>query len=276
MFEKGRREMKKIIALVLAMMMALSLVACGGGSNNDGGNAEKPSKIVMGTSADYPPFEFHILDNGQDKIVGIDVSLGEQVAKDMGAEFEVVHMDFDNLMTLMAQGNCDMVIAAMEYKDERAANADCSDPYYADLPPVIITKKGNEGQYKSLDDFAGKTVGAQMATTKADVVTNDMNGSVPQLMSSVVDLVNNLVNGKCDALVLDGAVANKYLAANPDLAAVDIDMGEAAEPYRVWVAKGDPKGLLPEINKTIANVTTDGTMESWIEQANELSAQALD
>ena len=268
--------MKKIIALVLAMMMALSLVACGGGSNNDGGNAEKPSKIVMGTSADYPPFEFHILDNGQDKIVGIDVSLGEQVAKDMGAEFEVVHMDFDNLMTLMAQGNCDMVIAAMEYKDERAANADCSDPYYADLPPVIITKKGNEGQYKSLDDFAGKTVGAQMATTKADVVTNDMNGSVPQLMSSVVDLVNNLVNGKCDALVLDGAVANKYLAANPDLAAVDIDMGEAAEPYRVWVAKGDPKGLLPEINKTIANVTTDGTMESWIEQANELSAQALD
>ncbi len=266
--------MKKIIALILAMMMALSLVACGGSSDNNGG--DKSTKIVMGTSADYPPFEFHVLDNGQDKIVGIDVFLGEQVAKDMGCEFEVVHMDFDNLMTLMAQGNCDMVIAAMEYKDERAANADCSDPYYADLPPVIITKKGNEGQYKSLADFAGKTVGAQMATTKADVVTNDMTGATPQLMSSVVDLVNNLVNDKCDALVLDGAVAQKYLAANPDLAAVAIDMGEAAEPYRVWVAKGDPKGLLPEINKTIAKVTTDGTMESWIEQANELSAQALD
>lgn len=270
MFEKGRREMKKIIALVLAMMMALSLVACGGG------NADTSSKIVMGTSADYPPFEFHILDNGEDKIVGIDVSLGEQIAKDMGKDFEVVHMDFDNLMTLMAQGNCDMVIAAMEITDDRATNADYSDPYYADLPPVIVTKKGNEGQYKSLDDFNGKTVGAQMATTKADIVTNDMKGATPQLMSSVVDLVNNLVNDKCDALVLDGAVANKYLAANPDLAAVNIDMGDAAEPYRVWVAKGDPKGLLPKINETIAKVTTDGTMENWIEQANELSAQALD
>lgn len=271
--------MKKIITLVLAMMMALSLVACGGSANDDANNEknpEKPTKIVMGTSADYPPFEFHILDNGEDKIVGIDVFLGEQIAKDMGAEFEVVHMDFDNLMTLMAQGNCDMVIAAMELKDERAANADYSDPYYADLPPVIITKKGNEGQYKSLDDFDGKTVGAQMATTKADIVTNDMKGATPQLMSSVVDLVNNLVNDKCDALVLDGAVANKYLEANSDLAAVDINMGEAAEPYRVWVAKGDPNGLLPKINETIAKVTTDGTMENWIEQANELSAQALD
>ncbi len=266
--------MKKTIALILAMLMAFSLVACGGG-NDDGGSQEKPAKIIMGSSVDYAPFEFNILENGEKKPVGIDVFLGEQIAKDMGVELEVVDMSFDNLMTLMAQGNCDMVIAAMEYKAERAANADCSDPYYTDLPPVIVTKKGNEGQYKSLADFAGKTVGAQMATTKADVVTEDMPGANPKLMSSVIDLMNELVYDKCDAVVLDGAVANKYLEINKDLAAVAIDMGEAAEPFRVWVAKGDPKGLLPEINKTIAQVTSDGTMESWIEQANELSKDAI-
>jgi len=296
------KNMKKLAALALTAAMSLSLLtACSGGSaetpapekseapvesaapaeSTAPAESETPAapaldKLVMGTSADYPPFEFHILDNGEDKIVGIDVSLGAQIAEDMGAEFEVVHMDFDNLFTLLNQGNCDVVIAAIEIKEERVQSADYSDPYYSDLPPAILVKKGNEDQYKSLEDFSGKVVGAQMATTKADIVTNDMPGAEPQLMSSVVDLMNNLVYDKCDALVLDGAVAEKYLAANEDLAAVPIDMGEAAEPYRVWVAKGDPKGILPAINETIAKVTGDGSVTSWIEEANELSSQALE
>lgn len=260
--------MKKIMAMAMALLLVVSMAACSGTGSS--------SKLIMGTSADYPPFEFHILDNGEDKIVGIDVSLGQQIAADMGLDFEVVHMDFDNLLTLMAQGNCDMVIGAMEETPDRLENAEMSDPYYSDLPPVIVVKAGNEGKYASLKDFNGKTVGAQLGTTKASIVTDDMPGATPALMASVVDLVNNLVYDKCDALVLDGAVAQKYLDANPDLAAVDIDMGEAALPYRVWVAKGDPKNLLPKINATIAKVTADGTMTSWIELANELSSQALE
>ncbi len=284
--------MKKFFALALAAAMTLSLAACGpkndpSSSTSTSGSGSAPGsvsstgdqkfdKLVMGTSADYPPFEFHILDNGVDTIVGIDVSLGKQIAADMGAEFEVVHMDFDNLLTLLNQGQCDYVIAATELNEERAKIAGYSDPYYSDLPPVIVTKAGNEGNYSALTDFEGKTVGAQMGTTKADIVTKEMPGADPLLMASVVDLVNNLIYDKCDALVLDGAVANKYLEANKDLAAVDIDMGEAAEPYRVWVQKDDPKGLLPHINETIKKVTSDGTMTSYIEEANELSSQALE
>ena len=48
------------------------------------------------------------------------------------------------------------------------------------------------------------------------------------------------------------------------------------EPYRVWVAKGDPNNLLPSINETIARVLEDGTMDSFIAEANELSDQALE
>lgn len=284
--------MKKFFALAMAAAMTLSLAACGpkdnanssastpGSASNPGSASstgdQKIEKVIMGTSADYPPFEFHILDNGEDKIVGIDVSLGKQIAADMGAEFEVVHMDFDNLFTLLNQGSCDMIIAAAELNGEREKLADYSDAYYSDLPPVIVTKAGNEGNYSALTDFEGKTVGAQMGTTKATIVTDEMPGAEPMLLSSVVDLVNNLLYDKCDALVLDGAVANKYLEANKDLAAVNIDMGEAAEPYRVWVQKDDPKGLLPHINETIKKVTSDDTMTSYIEEANELSSQALE
>ena len=285
---------KNVLAMGLALTMALGLTACGGISNgsassgtasgsasqNDASSsAPAVDKLVLGTSADYPPFEFHVLDeNGKDTIVGIDVFLGQQIAEDMGAEFEAVHMDFNNLFTLLNQGQCDMVIAAAEIDEEgvRAAAADYSDGYYSDLPPKIIVRAGDEGNYTSLEDFSGKAVGAQTATTKETIVNKYMTGADLVSMSSVVDLVNNLVYDKCDALVLDGAVADQYLASNSELAAVDIDMSSYVEPYRVWVAKGDPKGLLPSINETIAKVLSDGTMDGFIEKADELSSQALE
>lgn len=284
---------KKFLALTLAMALGLGLTACGSnganssasGSNNDASNPGTSSvdgsntgmtKLVLGTSADYPPFEFHVLQDGQDTIVGIDVFVAQQIAEDMGAELEIVDMNFDNLLTLMAQGNCDMVLAAMESKPERLEAADCSDPYYTDLPPVIVTKAENASLYTSLEDFSGKSVGAQTGTTKADIITDQMTGANPVLLTTVGDLINQLVYDKVDAVVLDGAVANKYVESNPDLAIVEsISLGDSMEPYRVWVAKGDPKGLLDDINASIAAMTENDSLVDFIDKANELSSQAM-
>lgn len=273
--------MKKFLALAMAAALSVGLFACSStpASSTPSNASSQPSqttKLIYGTSADYPPFEFHILDNGEDKVVGLDVSLARQIAADMGVELEIAEMNFDNLLTLMAQGNCDFVIAAMESSPERLENASCSDPYYTDLPAMIVVKKENLDQYQSMDDFSGKTVGAQTGTTKADIVTGEMTGSLPALMTSVVDLVNNLVYDKCDALVLDGAVAQQYVKSNDQLAIVEaVPLGEAL-PYCVWVAKDDPKGLLPAINETIAKVLSDGSMDQFVEEANTLSDQALE
>lgn len=290
---------KKFLALTLAMALGLGLTACGSnganssasGSNNDASNPGTSSvdgsntgmtKLVLGTSADYPPFEFHVLQDGEDKIVGIDVFLAEQIAEDMGAELEISDMDFDMLLNLMNKGDVDMVIAAMELKDDRAAAADYSDPYYTDEAPLIVVRKADLDQYKTLEDFTGKTVGAQTGTTKADIVLGTdpekphMTDVQDLLLPKVTDLIAQLQFEKCDAVVLDAAVAQKYVASNDELAIVEsIDLGEAAEPYRVWVAKGDPKGLLPSINETIATVTAEGgAMTDFIEQANDLVSQA--
>ena len=281
---------KKFLALTLAMALGLGLTACGSnganssasGSNNDASNSSVDgsntgmTKLVLGTSADYPPFEFHLLQAGQETIVGIDVFVAQQIAEDMGAELEIVDMNFDNLLTLMAQGNCDMVLAAMESKPERLEAADCSDPYYTDLPPVIVTKAENASLYTSLEDFSGKSVGAQTGTTKADIITDQMTGANPVLLTTVGDLINQLVYAKVDAVVLDGAVANKYVESNPDLAIVEsISLGDSMEPYRVWVAKGDPKGLLDDINASIATMTENDSLVDFIDKANELSSQAM-
>ena len=262
--------MKKLLLILLAVVLMLSLVACGSGA------VEEKATLVLGTSADYPPFEFIILDeNGDKQYVGIDISFSEKLAEDMGLELEIVNMSFDNLMASLQKGDVDMVVAAIEANEERAKVADFSDAYYTDLPPMLLVKAENSSQYIGLESFEGKAIGAQMATTKADIVTNDMPGATLITMTTVTDLVNNVVYDKCDGIVLDGAVAMNYAENDESLVVADVNLGEAY-PYAVAVQKDDPLGLLESFNKTIAQLASDSSLDEWIESANLLSDQATE
>ena len=261
--------MKKITAMLLALLMVLSLAACGSASTES-------KTLVMATSADYPPYEFIVLnDKNEQQYVGIDISVSEAIAADMGKELQVVNMDFDSLMAGLQKGDADMVLAAIEVTDERLEAADFSDPYYTDLPPMILVKADKAGEYTSLEAFSGKSVGAQTGTTKATLVTDEMPGANLVALTSVNDLVNQLVYDKVDAIVLDGAVAEQYAQTNSDLVVSEVSLGEAY-PYCVAVQKGDPKGLLPSINETIAKLLADGKIEQFIADADALSDQAVE
>ena len=267
--------MKKFLALMLAMLMALSLVACGGGNNaaddNNANNGDDAAmtKLVLGTSADYAPFEFMYPDESGEMVYGgIDVSVAQYIADEMGVELQVENMGFDYLLTSLDKGDFDIVLAAMEATPDRLENADFSDPYYTDVPPAILVKADKADQYKTLADFNGKSIGAQTATTKLDMV-NEMEGVNPVALQSVLDLVNELVYDKVDAILVDGGVAKQYAEANPDLVIADAsaELGEPA-PYCVAVQKGDPKGLLPAIN---ANM-----LETFIADADSLADVAVE
>ena len=142
---------------------------------------------------------------------------------------------------------------------------------------MILVKADNAAQYATLADFDGKSVGAQAATTKETIVTDQLPGANLVSLSLVTDLVNELVYGKVDAVVLDGAVAQEYAKTNPDLAIAPAssELGEA-QPYCIAVAKGDPKGLLPAINEAIAKMQSENKLADFITAANELSGKAVD
>lgn len=271
--------MKKFVSLLLALLMIASLAACGKKANDNNDNNSNDSKtLIMGTSADYAPFEF--MYKGKDGTMqygGIDVSVGQYIAESMGKELKVENMSFDYLLPSLVKGDFDIVIAAMEADGDRLKSADFSDPYYTDLPAMILVKADAADQYNTLADFAGKSVGAQTATTKEAIVTDQMEGANLVSLSLVTDLVNELVYGKVDAIVVDGAVAEQYAESNPDLvvAAASSELGEA-QPYCIAVAKGDPKGLLPGINEAIAKMTSENKMEEFIAAADELSGKAVE
>ena len=170
--------------------------------------------LVMGTSPDYPPYEFYS-DSAMTQCAGIDVEVAKYIAESMGMELQIEAMNFDNLVTSLSNGDFDMVLAACEYTDERALACDFSDPYYTDLPPVILVKESDADKYKTLDDInkASVIIGAQKNTTKASAAASKFpdaaNGMV--LESLVPTLVTELKSGKIDLLVLDGNVGQSYV-----------------------------------------------------------------
>ena len=278
--------MKKMIAMLLALVMALSLVACGSKDNNantdagaDTGSDTQPeakTTLVVGVSADYAPFEFMYPDESGSMVYGgIDVSVAQYVADEMGLTLQIENMSFDNLLASLDKGDFDIVLSAMEATPERLENADFSDPYYTDVPPAILVKASAADSYKTLADLSGKSVGAQTATTKLDMV-NEMEGVTPVALASVLDLVNELVYDKVDAILVDGGVADQYAADNPDLvvAEASAELGTAA-PYCIAVQKGDPKGLLDSINAAIAKMTAENKIETFIADADALADVAV-
>lgn len=264
-------KMKKFVSLLLALLMIASLAACGKKAN-DNNNSNESKTLIMGTSADYAPFEF--MYKGKDGTMqygGIDVSVGQYIAESMGKELKVENMSFDYLVPSLVKGDFDIVIAAMEADGERLKSADFSDPYYTDLPPAILVKASDAASYKTLADFSGKSVAAQTGTTKLDIVNDQLTGANAVPLALVTDMVNELVNGKVDAILVDGAVAKQYAETNKDLVIADAssELG-AAQPYCVAVAKGDPKGLLPAINAAIAKMNEENKLESFISAADAL------
>ena len=182
-------------------------------SDDNAAYGDKPV-LVLGTSPDYPPYEF-FADAAMTEYAGIDVEVAKYIADSMGMELQIEAMNFDNLVTSLSNGDFDMVLAACEYTEERALACDFSDPYYTDLPPVILVKTANLDKYKTLDDInkAGVIIGAQKNTTKAiaaaDKFPEAANGMV--LESLVPTLITELKNGTVDLLVLDGNVGMSYV-----------------------------------------------------------------
>ena len=266
--------MKKITALVLVLVMAACLCACG--AKNAPAEDNSAPKLILGTSADYAPFEFMYPDESGNLVFGgIDIEVAKFIAEATNKELQVENMGFDYLLASLQKGDFDIVIAAMEETPDRLNSADFSDPYYTDYPPMILVKADKTSEYTDLGSFSGKSVAAQTATTKEAIVKDELTGANLVSLQVVTDMVNQLVNDKVDAIVLDGAVALQYAATNPDLVVASVDLGEAY-PYRVAVAKGDPKGLLPGINAAIEQMLAADKVTEYIALADSLGDVAVE
>lgn len=275
---------QKFAALALALTLLFSLSACGssGGkdSSDDSSQPETETKskveqikeagvLVMGTSADYPPNEFHTMIDGKDTIVGFDVALAQHIADDLGVELKVVDMSFDNLCINLSKGDFDIVIAGMASTEERRLSVDFTDPYYTQQQAILIRKE-NDSLYTKPEDLAGHKVGVQNGTIQVPIA-NELagEGNVVGLVKAQ-DLVMELKSGKLDVVYIDYTPSLAFAAANDDLMVKDIGIESDSEGQSIGVQKGN-EDFVEYLNGIIAQVKEDGTMEQYIADAQLLA-----
>lgn len=269
--------MKKFAALLLAVAMLLTLVACGpkteNNDNNNNNDAEnnndatfttvEEGKLHMSTNAAFPPYEM-VKDDG--KFEGIDVEVAGAIAEKLGLELVVDDMDFDSALLAAQNGQSDIVMAGVTVTEERQAVMDFSDSYATGIQVIIVKE---DSPIATVDDLANADmIGCQAATT-GYIYCSDTpeNGGYGEDHVTAYDTgataVQALVNGQVDAVVIDNEPAKAFVAANPGLKILDTEF--AVEDYAIGMAKGNT-ALLEAINAAMAELKADGTFQNIVDK----------
>ena len=272
--------MKKMIALILALVMALSLVACGGNNNTEDDTKDYASmsleelkaelttvtegKLTMSTNATFPPYEM-LADDGS--FEGIDVEVAGAIAEKLGLELQIDDMSFDAAL-LAVQGDspkADIVMAGVTVTEDRQLVMNFSDSYATGIQ-VVIVKEGSD--IKSIDDLEGKKIGTQMGTTGyfycSDTPENGGYGEENVIAyDSGITAVQALVNGQVDCVVIDNEPAQAYVKANAGLSILDTEFTN--EDYAIGMNKGNAC-LLAAVNAAMAELKADGTFQKIVDK----------
>ena len=221
---------------------------------------KKTKKLVVGTSADYPPLEFTASEDGNTKYVGVDIELAKDIAKDLDAKLVIKNMSFDSLLVALETGKVDMVISAMTPNPERKKSVDFSKIYYRPSGEYFLINKRDKNKYKNIASFKGQTVGAQTGSIQYQLVQKQMKSSTVKGLGKINNLVLALQSGKVTGVVVEELIAKAYAQNNPSLLAVKSDLKESQAGNAVAIAKGQDD-LVAQVNKTINHVKKDNLIE---------------
>jgi len=244
--------MKKIISLVAALSMALSLCACGGGNDAETGT----EKLTMATNATFPPYEFY----ENETIVGIDAEIAAKIAEKIGMELEIVDTEFGSIIAGVQSGKYDIGMAGMTVTDERKESVNFTSSYATGIQSIIVP----EGSaIATLDDLAGKKIGVQQDTTGHIYAADEFGDDFVTPFNKGTDAVAALVAGKVDCVIIDNQPAKSFVEVNEGLVILDTDY--AVEDYAIAIAKENTE-LLEKVNGALEELIADGTVKTIIDK----------
>ena len=271
--------MKKMIAMLLTAVIAMSVIACGGSSATTATQSDAAAEegaeegaasealaddvLIVGTNAEFPPFEY-VGDDGEPD--GFDIALIKAIGEKLGVEVEVQNMEFSSLVESIGS-KIDLAIAGMTVTEERKQSVDFSDSYYDAVQYVILPKGSAIATY---DDLKGKKLGCQLGTTGMylidDIIAEEAS-TTSSPYNKAVDAVNDLRNGKLDAVIIDKNPAEVFQGQFAD--EIDIvdgaQFGFEVEQYAIAMPKGDA-ALVDAVNQALADLKADGTFDELVKK----------
>ncbi|MCO7176366.1 ABC transporter substrate-binding protein [Sporolactobacillus kofuensis] len=251
--------MIKKMSLIMIALLLVVLSACSGSGSS---SSEKKKTIVMGTSADYPPFESVDTTNGN-KIVGFDVDLAKYIANKLGYNLKIQNQDFNGLIAALNSKKVDFVMAGMVDTPEREKQVDFSHTYYNEYQ-VVLAKKG--AKINTVQDLKGKKVGVQLGSTQ-EALAVKLNKTIPmkiQRWDKLNEMVEAMNAGKLDAIITIQSVAYGYISKSKDLHQFNalVNGKTEADPISAAFPKGSK--LTAQFNKEIAKAKKSGKLDQLV------------
>ena len=290
---KNLSILKKMLVLALSAAMLLTvLTGCGSSETaapqdeqaTEAPATEQPAaepstlleqitakgKLVVGTEAQYAPYEFKDLDAN---FVGCDMWLAQQIADSLGVELEIVDMSFAGIIPAVQSGQVDLGIAAFTNTPERAEEIDFSNLYETSAQ-LLIVKTGNADTYSTKEALAGQKVGAQKGTIQSQLIQSALPDSELFELEKYPALALEVQNGNIAGLVVDQAVGESLVAnSNGELEVSNFEFSaeEASFGKSVVIAKGN-EDLVAAVNEVIDKVVSDGSYQAAYDEAVALAA----
>ncbi|MBE7004815.1 MAG: transporter substrate-binding domain-containing protein [Ruminococcaceae bacterium] len=293
-------KIKKLFSLVLSVLMMVSVLSgCSQGSQQQSTQVQASTpqvqpqaqtqqapaqdasspvldkikssgKLVVGTEAQYPPYEFKDMNA---EFTGCDMFLAQQIADALGVQLEIVDMAFDGIIAAVQSGQVDMGIAAFTNTPERAEVIDFS-ALYETSQQLLIVKAGNADLYSTKEALAGKQVGAQKGTIQSQLITSALPQSTLFELEKYPALALEVQNGNIAGLVVDAAVGEALVATSEgklEVSKFAFSAEEASFGKSVVIAKGN-EPLVDVVNQVIEKVTSDGSYQKAYDDAVALAA----
>lgn len=236
--------MKKLVALLTALIMVLSCTAALAGEI-----------VYVATNPEYPPFE-SVADDGM-TIVGYDVDLFDAIAKKAGFEYEFEPMEFAAVVNAVATKPNTVGLSGISITEERKLSVNFSLPYINAGVAVIVKA---DSTIATLEDLQGKIIGVQTGTTsdfEAEKITGIDNVA---RYSTFQFAVNELQGNKIDAVFVDKPVGEAILAQLNDPSLVMLDLEIVADWYGIAINKNDVE-LQQKIDAAITELQNEGFFE---------------
>ncbi len=243
------RSMKKIILSICMLFVAIQ--------------APKASAetIVVAADATWPPFE--MLDENKN-VVGYAIDYITAVAKEAGYDVEVRNTAWDGIFAALGAGQCDVIASSVTITPERQKAMSFTDPYFENFQALVVAE---DSDMKTFADLDGKTVGGQIGTTGMLFLPKLSPNAKAKSYDEVGLAIEDLKNGRIDAVVCDENVAYFYAEKNPDYEKFMkiIDKSVEAEQFGFAVKKND-KELLENLNAGIKKIKESGQADAILQK----------
>ena len=250
--------MKKILALILTLVMAVSLVACGGNTETDSDAAyiEGKGTLTIGMTL-FAPMDY-MDDAGE--LTGFEVDFGKAVCEKLGLTPEFVEINWDAKETELAAKNIDCIWNGMTITEERAANMSISNPYMTNKQVVVAKAENAEKYAASLD---GAVVVAEAGSAGEELAQTNTFFTEAQYtpVDSMAKALMDVAAGTSDVAIVDYVASIGSIGEGTDFADLVVVETEEFSPEQYGIAFRKGSDMTAKVNAAISELAADGTLD---------------